>query len=375
MTAHSLIGASSMYRWSECPGSVCLSRGVASKSSAYAEEGSDAHALAAMCLRGNNDANDFIGHTLTEDGREFTVDAEMAEAVNVYTEACNNLSVPGAVWVIEQKFDLSSVHPGCFGTGDCVIWDPKAKLLTVVDYKHGAGIPVNVKGNPQLRYYGLGALVSLGYPAKRVKLVIVQPRCDHADGPIRSETIDALDLLDFQADLRQYAEATEAKDAPLVPGHWCRFCPAAKSCPALKDKAQAVAKLEFSPVQSYDPKKLAEALDAREVVKAWLKNLDEFAYAEAEAGRPAPGYKLVAKVGRRKWRDEEELATLHAEAEWFEKPELKSPAQLEKIIGKKIVADHCVMESSGHVLVPESDKRQSVRLTPALEFQPVKKEN
>ena len=45
---------------------------------------------------------------------------------------------------IEQQFDLSSVHHGCFGTADAVIWDAKAKLLTVMDYKHGAGIPVNV---------------------------------------------------------------------------------------------------------------------------------------------------------------------------------------------------------------------------------------
>ena len=46
-TAHSKIGASSKDRWSQCPGSVRLSEGIPSISSAYAEEGTLAHSLAA----------------------------------------------------------------------------------------------------------------------------------------------------------------------------------------------------------------------------------------------------------------------------------------------------------------------------------------
>lgn len=366
MTAHSKIGASSMYRWSVCPGSVRQSAGIESKSSAYAEEGSDAHALAARCLTSSLNATDFAGSRVTEDKRTFTVDAEMAEAVQVYVDAVNDACTPGCILAVEQQFDLSSVHPGCFGTGDAVIWNPKTRLLTVMDYKHGAGIPVDVRGNPQLRYYGLGALLQSGYPADRVRLVIVQPRCDHADGPVRAEEIDAIDLLDFCADLKRFAVATEAPDAPLVPGDHCRFCPAAKAnaCPELKNRAQAVAKSVFTPMQSYDPAELKRALDSRDIVKAWLKNLDEFAYAEAAAGRGESfGYKLVDKQGRRKWRDgaEEEIATL-AEDDWFEPRTLKSPAQLEKVsaAAKSIVAASTVKESSGQVLVPLDDKRPGV---------------
>src|SRR2546430_12542640 len=35
------------------------------------------------------------------------------------------------------------------------------RSLDVVDFKYGAGVPVNVNGNTQLLYYVVGALVSL----------------------------------------------------------------------------------------------------------------------------------------------------------------------------------------------------------------------
>ena len=219
MTAHSKLGASGMYRWARCrPGSVALIDKLAlpKTASSYAEEGSDAHALGALCLTKRHNPGFYIGKKVDHDGRKFTVIQEMADAVQEYVDAVDAVvedELPQRnVLLVEQQFDLSSVYPGCFGTADAVVWNSRTKLLTVFDYKHGAGVSVNVKNNPQLLYYGLGALLASGYPAKRVKLVIVQPRCDHADGPVRDWEIDAIDLLDFRADLKAYAEATQRVD-------------------------------------------------------------------------------------------------------------------------------------------------------------------
>lgn len=375
--AHSTVGASSMYRWSACPGSVKLSEGVESKSSVYADEGSDAHALGAYCLTEGDRADQWAGLPVNFEGRKFTPTNEMAEAVQVYLDTVNGYvaSDKKAVLKVEQRFDLSEVYPGCFGTSDATIWLPKTQTLVVIDYKHGAGIPVPVvKGdvvNPQLQYYGLGALLASNYPAKRVRLVIVQPRC--GDGLPSEYEMDAVDLIDFRADLKRFAEATSKPDAPLVPGDHCRFCPAAAMCPALVQKAQDMARLEFAPSLSYDPEQLRLALDSREPLKAWLKALDEFAYREAEQGRPPPGYKLVAKRASRKWRDPGEVVDALQEQgvkpEVFnEAPSLKSPTQLEKLIDKKVLAPFIVSESSGHVLAPESDKRPAVKLDAKSEF-------
>lgn len=347
-----------MYRWSACPGSVRLSAGIESKSSAYAEEGTEAHELAA--------------HMLTGGALPYCDDPEMVENVAVYVDYVRDLVVPGATLLVEHKFDLSSIYPGCFGTADAVVFNPHLSTLHVVDLKYGAGIAVEAEDNPQLDYYALGALVTTKFNPKRVVKTIVQPRCAHPAGPVRSVEMDAIDLLDFSVDLKDYAKATEDPNAPRNPGDWCRFCPAAAICPDLAKRATEVARIEFSHALSYDPQTLKLALDSRDILKAWLKNLDEFAYAEAEAGRCPPGYKLVAKRATRKWRNEgdviEHLQNQGVRPEVMYERSLKSPAQLEKIIDKKVLAEFVVAESSGHTLAPESDKRPAVRPSAKDEF-------
>ena len=351
-----------MYRWSVCPGSVRECAKVPAYSSSYAEEGTEAHDKAAQCLH--------AGELLVE----LFDDAEQMEAVAVYVDyvlAKSGLSggVPSTL-LIEHKFDLSSVHPGCFGTADAVIYWPASRTLYVVDYKHGAGLPVAAENNPQLDYYALGALLTCGFLVDTVRKVIVQPRCPHALGPVRSVDVPAIDLLDFRADLINYAKATEDENAPLLAGDHCRFCPAAGVCPELHAQATKAAVSVFSAALPYDPAKLSAALGLRDSVKAWLKNIDEFAYREAEAGRCPPGYKLVAKRATRSWSSEGNAAELLADigltdAQIYEPRSVRSPAQVEAVIGKKKVPPELAAlvksESSGHTLVPESDGRQPVR--------------
>ena len=355
-TQHSPIGASSMYRWAACAGSVRESKGKESTQSVYAADGIQGHDLSAKLLTG-------------EVVSLLDFDDEMVDAVDFYVNYIRSRKIKGSALLVEHSFDLSDIHPGCYGTADAVIWTPSIKHLIVIDFKYGAGILVDPKDNLQLMYYALGALTTCGFPAETVEMVIVQPRCDHPDGVIRSHTIDAIDLFDFSVDLKEYAEATERPDAPLVPGEHCRFCPAAPSCTALNSQTQSLAKLEFRADLSYDPAKLKIALDGRDAVKAWLKTVDEFAYLEAERGRCAPGYKLVEKRPTRKWKDETEAETsLFDMSDTPEQMEdmyvirkLKTPAQMEKVFSKKEISELVEKVSSGHTLVPESDPRPAVR--------------
>lgn len=379
MTAHSKLGASSMYRWSACPGSVAEIERVnlPAQSSAYAEEGTDAHALAAAVLKGYvRSAALVVGETVDLEGRKFEVTQEMVDAVDLYNDTIDADEDSSTKLHVEQRFDLSAIYPGCFGTADAVVWQPDTQTLIVSDLKYGAGIPVEVENNPQLMYYGLGALLSTKYPAKRVRLQIIQPRCEHPKGPVRRWEIDAIDLIDFAADLVQYASATKAKDAPLKAGPHCRFCPAAPACREIERHRNEVAKLEFGTVDP-DPHRLALALESLPVLEAFIKRVRELAYSEAEAGRTPPGWKIVAKKGYRKWIDEDQAAGIlvgHAE-EIYEPRKLKSPAQIEKLLGKaaakKVCADLIHTPSSGHALVPESDPRLPVRPDAAIEFSSV----
>ena len=376
--SHSEIGASSYSRWSTihggCPGSVRLSRGVQSVESEHAKLGTYAHTVASQLLEKHFFKKDPVGGYLYADD-------EMMEAVDVYVDYVKK---EGARVLserfIEHGFDLSEIYPGAYGTADAVIYHPQDKELVVIDYKHGAGISVEVEDNLQLQYYGLGALLSLKKPCEKVKLVVVQPRCDHEAGVIRSWSFDAVDILDFAADLAYDAEQTARPDAPLVPSKkTCRFCPAAAmKCPAIKDKAQALAKLEFSDTKPYDTEELDRVLQMLPAIEAWATKVREFAYAEAVKGRPPKGWKLVDKRATRQWNapvDEIVAYMSHATKkpikEFFSEPKIKSPAQMEKLVSKQIgegLRKMIVAVSSGYNLVPENDPRSAVMLDAKSEF-------
>jgi hypothetical protein len=370
VTTHSKIGASGMYRWAACPGSVRLSEGVARTSSKYAEEGTAAHALAETCLTYGHQAASYVGRPVAVndelDGPMIVVTEEMAEAVQVYLDTVREDTGsphPDVIRLVEHKFDLSAVHPGLFGTADCVVIYKHSKFMRVFDYKHGAGVAVDPENNPQLMYYALGALLTVDYPITEIEIVIVQPRLENAE-PVKRWRLPAADLLDFAADLVKYAKATEAPDAPLVPGEHCKFCPAAAICPALEAKALAMFDAVKPAEETFDPAKLAETLRWLPVFEGWIKSVREFAYAEATRGAKLPGWKLVAKRATRKWIDEGAtfvaLRGLGLDENEIRTAKLKSPAQVEKLLApeKRDALEPLVAkESSGNTLAPDTDDR------------------
>lgn len=383
---HAKFAPSAAERWFNCPGSIVLSEGMPEVESAYADEGSEAHDLAAKMLTGEPCA---IGWT-----------AEMRDQVRKYVDHMEDLkAVPDAVMQVEQRVEVTAE---CWGRADGIVWHPDTKVLYVRDLKYGAGVVVEVEGNLQLKIYALGALLTSGFPAHNVDTGIVQPRIPHPDGVIRSTVFPVVDLVDFHADLLEAIERVKKaqlfgdlvagwrksekqvdKDAveewdskylhPTVKG--CRFCPAAAICPKVRQLAQDTAKKVFSVatidnrgVLSYDPEDLARTLDNLPILESWIKNVREFAYAEAEKGHAIPGHKLVAKRANRKWRNETDAAdTLEMYGvDCWEQRVIKSPAEVEKLLPRAqrgILASLVTKESSGHTLVPESDPRPAVDLS------------
>lgn len=355
-----------------------MSEGCPNTESAYAAEGTLAHAIASEKL----DHYFFGRKPASGKFTEPTADDMMA-AVDFYVDYVKALAKKSKAKkehvLIEHRFDLSSVYRGLYGTADAVIYDANSKKLYVIDYKHGAGIDVEVESNLQLQYYGLGALISTNFPCSEVELIIVQPRC--GDGAPKHWRFQSYEILDFAADLAFDAAATEKADAPLVPGKHCRFCPAAATkCPAIKQKALTLAKMEFQPIEKggYDPEKLGQALAFLDTIEAWAKKVREFAYAEAVHGRTPPGFKMVSKRATRVWnKPEEEIvkymadATKKEKSEFYAEPKLKTPAQMEKLCSKQIglgLREMMSSVSSGYSLVQESDNRPAVKLDPSADF-------
>jgi hypothetical protein len=382
--AHAALGASSCYRWTACPGSIRLSAGLESKSSAYAEEGTAAHELAEVCLRNGQDAIEWVDRKLPVKYGHHYVDGDMAEAVQVYIDYVRTHILAGDEVQIEHRFDLSSLGVGVpmFGTADAVIYMPAYRKLIVADYKHGAGIAVEAVGNQQLRYYALGSLLSMPDAAvDSISMVVVQPRAWHPDGPIRSENITSYDLAEWSAELVEAAKRTLEPDAPLSVGDHCRFCPARVPCPAQRERAVEVIEAAGAPLppETLTPAELAAVLDKQAqlgAVVAWYKAVEAHAYSLAVNGTPVPGYKLVqGRQGNKSWVDEDdaalalELAGVASEDMWIRK--LVTPAAAEKLVDKKAAKDleqYIHRKPGAPALVPESDKRRAIECGATADF-------
>lgn len=371
---HSEVGASGMERWENCPGSVNLSKPLGSYESVYAAEGTVAHGVAEKWLTTGQLPADVAFGSVEQGGHKIVIDEGMLEAVKVYVETIKEETMLAETVWIEKRFHLKKIDEACFGTADCVAYFKQSKTLMVYDYKHGAGIAVDVKENVQLMYYGLGALLTdelSKLPIKQIELVIVQPRCPHPDGPVRRYTMTPEEMLEFWPRLAAAVEATKASNAPLHAGDWCRWCPAAAICPEIKKVANEQAIAVFTPQAIYDPNALANALEWLPTLESWIEAVRKFAYGEAEHGRTPPRHKLVDKVARRKWKSygvaEDALGMLYDEI--YEPKKLLSPSKLEKKYGKKKmkkILDPLVDKvSSGLTLVHESDKREAAKRDPS----------
>jgi hypothetical protein len=363
-----------------CPGSVVLSKDIPNTTSEFAKEGTVAHALAEKML--TFDAFSPPGDITQNEGL-YSGDLEMYRHVSVYVEHVESLcnGRENTLYVEEQV----KVNDNVWGTADAIVWDSETKTLYVIDLKYGAGIAVEVENNTQLKIYALAALLTMGYSAKKVNVGIVQPRCFHPHGAIRAVEFDAVDLIDFNAELEEAVQRVKAAEAaplseimqhlnPTEKG--CRWCPANRvvlgkiGCPAVAKKSQELAKIAFAHGIAYDPKQLADALNFLPIIEGWIKNTREFAYNEAEKGNAIPTYKLVNKRAIRKWRDEAEaekalLDVIDSEQLVKVERKLVSPAEAEKLLDKaqrEILKPLVIAESSGHTLVHESDKREAIRV-------------
>src|SRR5208282_2991533 len=141
--AHSKLGASGAERWMNCPGSVSLLSELKlpeSDEPDYRSLGTAAHELACLCLQGGLDAWEYIGHKIGA----HVVDEDMVDAVQIYLDEC--CSLPEGEIFIEFRVDAPEFDHDFYGTTDfaCV----SGTTLFVRDYKHGAGVAVDVENNP-----------------------------------------------------------------------------------------------------------------------------------------------------------------------------------------------------------------------------------
>lgn len=365
-----------------CPGSVALLELVGEEDTSdepdYRREGTAAHAAAAHALE-EGDGNSMDAWELV--GLEFnqlTMTPELVDPLQIYLDYCRSLE--GHRFV---EYPISSpVHDQFYGTLDfgCL-----GETLEVVDLKMGQGVMVEIEDNPQLKYYAFGLIDGIERHGRRgfdkdmvVGLTICQPRGFHSDGPVRRWETTVGYIKDWIHDECVPAMQATEYDQSLKVGEWCRFCPAKLVCPMLTSLFQAAALANPQHLPDTSDQMIGENFVLAAGVKHYIKALELEAYNRAMKGRTIPGGKLVHKKANRVWKDGAvELAQQRFGDDAWNPPEIKTPAQLEKVpAAKEWVKEFSFTPTSGLTFVLETATGQAVTVTqPSERFSEVKTED
>lgn len=236
---------------------------------------------------------------------------EMREAIAVVLDYIDGLALRqgrALELVVEHEYDFpQSVVPreDAGGILDLAVIDPVAEEAWNIEFKYGAGVLVEAKGNAQLLFGSTGLLWKR--PMRKVHNVVIQPRITWTKSPIREWPVDMLDLIEFQQRMEQAIVTAETADAgALAPGEHCRFCPGEAMCQAREKSALAVvgarsiSSAVLPPPPSLGLARLSEIMLHADEIKSWLKACESYAYDSAMQNVRVPGFKLVEANDRRK---------------------------------------------------------------------------
>jgi hypothetical protein len=365
---HATYSASGSKRWINCPASIRLSEGIPdSPSSVYAEEGTRAHEVLEAILKNHNGNLLTVVNNLRKNKKynEEMIDHAL-DAYKYIRKVLSRFDAP--ILQAERKVDASPfTMSDQFGTLDVSIFEDFGSLY-IMDYKYGAGIPVEPNG-PQLIYYALAVCYEYDFNFSDVTLVIIQPRAEHEKGPIREFKMSVKDLMKWEKTFKDAVKECQKPDCKTNAGEWCRYCKAAFKCPEIGKKSMANARIVFDPikdnklpvVEKLTTDHIAKILDNASNLKTWISEVERRAYALLQKGNKIDGYKLVERRGTRKWIDYDKalrIATKNYGDKILTKQELLSPAQFEKIVkNKKFTNQFSACISSGLTLTKVDDER------------------
>jgi len=363
MGKHALLSASSSHRWLHCPPSARLCESHEDKGSDYAAEGTDAHTLCEYKLKTS------LGIRAKDPTAYLTFfNKEMEDCANGYAayileivETAKQVCADPVV-LIEQRLDFSKYVQGGFGTGDCLVIADG--LLHIVDYKHGQGVLVEAKDNPQMMLYALGALEIFDgiYDIDTVSMTIFQPRRDN----VSTYTVSKESLYQWAEEvLKPAAQLAYAGDGKFNCGEWCQFCKVKHDCLARAERNLELAQYDFKLPPLLEEDEMEDILDKIDDLISWASDIKDYALQAALGGKQWNGWKLVEGRSNRRYTDE--AAVVEAvSATGFNPYERKvlGITAMTTLLGKKrfeeVLGGFIEKPPGKPTLVPESDKRPAI---------------
>jgi hypothetical protein len=282
----------------QCAASISLEALFPDEDSDASREGDLAHAVAAAMFKADPIPADATEEML--DGAEMLFDH-----VSSIRSSLNKV----ATLRVEERVDCSEIHPQCWGTDDVDVLDVALNHLHVFDYKFGHSY-VEVFENWQLLAYAIGRLKNYGSATTesiQVHLHIVQPRCFHPSGPIRTWTLFGSQLMGKYLPLLRARAAEAMSPEPVATtGGECRNCSARHTCTTLQTSAfEAFTLSGKAHPHQWEPgamgRELALLKSAQDVLGARISGLENEVLARIKLGTPVAGWMTMQGMGREKW--------------------------------------------------------------------------
>jgi Protein of unknown function (DUF2800) len=388
VSEHSVFAFSASPRWIPCPGSMAYPENTAegTDGGVYADEGTAAHKLAAILLKGKSGtvAEDWIGKVIKGGNREFEVTEDFASHVQTYVDDVQRRAIGGFL-MVEQRVTLTGVEgfdESNYGTSDAIIALPGYGV--VEDLKFGMGEKVyaweyarkdspfkmtmyldstdsaEVVPNYQLMMYALACLADIRLlidDPSHILIVINQPRLGHISelrvpiAVLERFALFAADALKVATNAMGLNPNDKKLENWLNPGEkQCRWCRALARCPAAAKRVQKEVAADFDmigeqpPVAPVSAAHVARAMLAVPFISDWCRAVmakaNELVAAGTELiGPDAKPYKFVeGKQGDRKWADEkaaEDALTGVLGDKAYQPQKLLTASAASKILDKK----------------------------------------
>jgi hypothetical protein len=328
-------------------------------SSKYADEGTLLHNVMDLILTTNQTPESFAG--MEYEGIKLTqelIDEKVYPALRALDDIDPNKEMEYAT---ETRVGFGDYLPGVFGSTDLL--GRIGRRAFILDWKFGSGVAVDATDNPQLMFYAAAAMRTpeaqwVFDGVDEVECIIVQPPS------VKRWVTTTKRIKQFEQELAMAVKISQMPDAPLNTGDHCRWCAAKPTCPKMTG---LVDRSLHAQLDVLNVEQIANYLKKADMLEQWIADVRGLAHQILDAGKPVPGFKLVAKRATRQWADDDQalVAMLNEgipESELLTSKVI-SPAQAEKVLkkhGKQLPANQVVAVSSGSTLVEDSDPRPAV---------------
>ena len=355
-----VVGGSTAKRVISCPGSVALCAKMPPKpSSKYADEGTLLHNVMDLILTTGQTPESFAG--MEYEGIKLTQEL-IDEKVYPALAALDAIDPKKEMeYATETRVGFGSYLPDVFGSTDLL--GRIGKRAVILDWKFGSGVAVAAEENEQLMFYAAAAMRTPEVQwvfdnCDEIECIIVQPPS------VKRWVTTTKRIKAFEQELAMAVKISQMPDAPLSSGEHCRWCAAKPTCPKMTGLADRALHAQLDVI---NVEQIANYLKKADMLEQWIADVRGLAHQILDAGKPVPGFKLVAKRATRQWVDDDQalVAMLNEGIPEDELTATKviSPAQAEKVLkkhGKQLPANQVVAVSSGSTLVEDSDPRPAV---------------